>query len=325
MRFKLSVILLSAVLTSCASNDHLVFFTNTTIGLEVGSEPSSGNPAKFVLGYKRQEGVIDPLIPDYEFHSYNGSETIAEPRNGNTNVILTPAGVASPKGSITNAHSVLAKMNFGATGGGTGASAAQWFATGRAAELIAQSSGVSGALSGDPENNISPSIAIDKSTGNLSTYAYLGDVYNILKKAAEEGNVVAVELKSKVDLIDNGKFKYSFDFYSWDDEEETKLVISAYDTKNNEHYFPNVIQYLTTLNLSTVVSETALTKSSITVSGLAISEEQRNNLLDVVKNYPQRYKEGVDELSDNETIIEMINYVHKSILFNDTLKSNEDS
>ena len=118
MKKTLSLLLVSGLVSGCASNHHLVFFTNSTIGLEVGSEPNTGTPAKFILGYKRQEGVIDPLIPDYEFHSHDGSEAIIEPTSGDTNIILTPAGVAAPKGSVTSPHSVLAKMNFGATGGG---------------------------------------------------------------------------------------------------------------------------------------------------------------------------------------------------------------
>jgi hypothetical protein len=110
-------------LSGCASNQHLVFFTNTTIGVEIGSEPASGSPAKFIVGYKRQEGVIDPLIPDYEFIPNSGGtvaptdtlNTLTSPENGDTNIILTPQGTAIPKGQNNKAHSVLAKMNFGAT------------------------------------------------------------------------------------------------------------------------------------------------------------------------------------------------------------------
>lgn len=156
MNIKIITVVIGAFfgLSGCASNHHLVFFTNTTIGLEVSSDPTGGSPAKFILGYKRQEGVIDPLIPEYEYiPADNGSMT--EPENGDTNIVMTPKGTAIPKGSVTKSHSVLAKMNFGATGGGTGASAAQFFATGRAAELIAMAPGISGALSGDPGNNIS--------------------------------------------------------------------------------------------------------------------------------------------------------------------------
>lgn len=318
MKKALLLVLYAGFVIGCASNHHLVFFTNTTIGLEVGSEPNTGTPAKFVLGYKRQEGVIDPLIPDYEFHEYKEPNTITGLTSGDTNIVFTPAGVAAPKGSVTSPHSVLAKMNFGATGGGSGASAAQWFATGKAAELVAKSSGISGALSGDPENNSAPTIDIVKTTGDLAAFAYLIDVYYILKDLAKSGVDWAIEQKLKVDLIDSGKYKESFMSYSWDDNEETKLLIEPYDIKKDENYFPNVIQYLTTLDLSKTVSGQAITKQGVTVSGVPITEEQKKELLEVVKSYSKKYESGKDSLFKSQEIIEMINYVHTKVVLVDS-------
>jgi len=312
--------------TGCASNHHLVFFTNTTIGFEVGSEPSSGVPVKFILGYKRQEGVIDPLIPDYEFHkSETWDSTIKEPKNGGTNIVLTPAGVAAPKGSVTKPHSVLAKMNFGATGGGAGAAAAQWFATGKAAELLAQSTGISGALSGDSQNNSSPSILISKESGRLATFSYLNNVYEILTDSIEEGNEsgVSSQVKVKIDQIDSGNFKTSFNSYVWQDNEKTKLVIATYDVKEDDNYFPNVIQYMTTMYLSYVVSEEAVIKQGVTVSGVPLTEEQKKLMLQAIKTYSKNYDEGVNTLSKNEVILEMINHVHKNVLLTASNASKE--
>ena len=314
MKKTLLLLLGSGLVSGCASNHHLVFFTNTTIGLEVGSEPNTGNPAKFVLGYKRQEGVIDPLIPDYEFHSHAGSDKITEPKSGDTNIVLTPAGVAAPKGSVTSPHSVLAKMDFGATGGGTGASAAQWFATGKAAELVAQSSGISGALSGDPQNNVTPSIDLGKNKGDLAAFAYLDDVYNILDKSAGSGDKGSIEQKLKVDLVDSGLYKESFVSYSWGNPAKTDLVIKSYDTKKDKSYFPNVIQYLATLSLSETVAEEAILKQGVTVSGAAITDDQKKKLLEAAKSYPEKYKLGKDSLSKSQPVIEMINYVHTKVL-----------
>ncbi|PHS59557.1 MAG: hypothetical protein COB03_02515 [Alteromonas sp.] len=323
MKKTLSFLLVSGLVSGCASNHHLVFFTNTTIGLEVGSEPNTGTPAKFVLGYKRQEGVIDPLIPDYEFHSYDGSDAIIEPTSGDTNIILTPAGVAAPKGSVTSPHSVLAKMNFGATGGGTGASAAQWFATGKAAELVAQSSGISGALSGDPENNVAPTIDLGKSKGDLAAYAYLDDVYKILDKSAVAGDKGSIEQKLKVDLIDSGLYKESFVSYSWGNPGKTELIVSPYDTKKDKNYFPNVIQYLATLSLSETVAEEAIIKQGVTISGSPITDVQKKALLEAAKSYPIKYKKGKESLSKSQPVIEMIDYVHTKVLLVESKNGEE--
>ena len=135
---KFAPILLLAGLASCASAKHLIFFTNTTIGLEVSAESNAPTPAKFVLGYKRQEGVIDPIMdPECTFTP------------------STTPGAAPFKQECGNlmpeAHSVLAKMNFGAQGGGASASAAQWFATGQAAINLSDAPGIAGAVTGSAE------------------------------------------------------------------------------------------------------------------------------------------------------------------------------
>jgi len=317
------LILVIAAVSGCASNHHLVFFTNSTIGLEVGSEPNTGTPAKFVLGYKRQEGVIDPLIPDYEFHTSTSASSIVEPISGETNIVLTPAGVAVPKGSVTSPHSVLAKMNFGATGGGTGASSAQWFATGRAAELVAQSSGISGALSGDPENNAVPTLEFESYKGDLAAFAYLDDVYNILKNSAESGDDGSLEQKMKVDLIDSGIYKDSFVSYKWAGPEKTDLIVSSYEINEEDNYFPNVIMYLSTLSLSEKVAEEAIIKGQVTVSGEPITEDQKRELLEATRSYPDKYRKGKESLSKSQPVIEMINYIHKEVLFVDSENDEE--
>ena len=231
------------VLFGCSSNHHLVFFTNTTIGVEIASEPASGSPAKFIVGYKRQEGVIDPLIPDYEFipndTSANGGvpggatlAALEQPENGDTSIIMTPQGTAIPKGQNNKAHSVLAKMNFGATGGGSGASASQFFATGLAAELLAKSKGIAGALAGDPEinkvqkeapypikggksfNDIIPYIkAMEQSLGHAkkvvidSSYTYQGAAFSAKEKQEMIDNIESfpAKIKESKDKISSNK------------------------------------------------------------------------------------------------------------------------
>lgn len=113
------VVLLSVL--GCVAGCHnaqrsMVFFTGTTLGVEVSFEPNSTTPAKFIVGYKRAEGLMDPVMEDAcrEGHGY----TITK----------------SP-------HSVLAKIagevNSNASGAGPAVEGAQWFASGTAAEILA--------------------------------------------------------------------------------------------------------------------------------------------------------------------------------------------
>ncbi len=127
----LAVILISG----CANVERsMAFSTGTTIGLEVAVSPSSEDPVDLVIGYKRAEVLLDPIMEDSR-------------NNGKTFTIL-------PK-----AHSVIAKLlgdmkSKGSTTAGPGAEAglrvSQWFASGEAAEILANNGGAA-ALTDDPE------------------------------------------------------------------------------------------------------------------------------------------------------------------------------
>ncbi|MFT7009825.1 MAG: hypothetical protein ACJAXJ_004379 [Colwellia sp.] len=309
------ILILTLMITGCASNHHLVFFTNTTIGLEVGSEPANGTPAKFILGYKRQEGVIDPLIPDYELAPGTNSG-ITEPTNGDTNIVLTPNGTAIPKGSMTKAHSVLAKMNFGATGGGSDASAAQFFATGRAAELLAGSDGITGALSGDPQNNVTRKLNINNKINNRIS-AHLDGIYQLLIHASLNGDKTdrAKEIKASVDKIDKGFFKEKFLSYYWSDPGKTKLAIEEYDIKAGKQSFDNTYPYLQALRLSLKIAKEAILNTAITNNaGVALTDADRKSMLDAIEQYPRRYEKGTNIISSNQDVLAMINYVYNDVL-----------
>lgn len=308
--------MLLASLSGCASNHHLVFFTNTTLGLEVASDPTGGSPAKFIFGYKRQEGVIDPLIPDYDFINGNNG-TMIEPDSGDTNIIMTPIGTAIPKGSITKPHSVLAKMNFGATGGGTDAAAAQFFATGKAAELLAKAPGISGALSGDPKNNTIT--AIDFSKGHdTAVLAHLVDVYRML--TIQNNDDKAIEIKEHVDALDKDFFKITFKHYYWKNPTEINLAIEDYDCQNNIHEFPNVLKYLKTLNDSRNVAKEAVLKNGVITLAGPLTDAEKKQMINDIETFYSRYNEGKKLISSNKYVLDMIDYVYKNVFFETSTK-----
>jgi hypothetical protein len=103
-------------MTGCTNlNRSLVFSTATTQGLELKIADNTGQPGSIVLGYKRAEVLFDPIIQSTETNKY----TI-----------------------MTNSHSVIAKFQ-GEAGAGDRSTmrSSQWFAAGKAAELLAANGG----------------------------------------------------------------------------------------------------------------------------------------------------------------------------------------
>ena len=304
-------------LVGCASNHHLVFFTNTTIGVEIGSEPANGSPAKFIVGYKRQEGVIDPLIPDYEFIGNTTNiaslNTLTEPVNGDTNIVMSPQGTAIPKGHKTNAHSVLAKMNFGATGGGSGASAAQFFATGRAAELLAESDGITSALAGD--SKISSNKTLEFGNGDISFGAHLQQVYNFLVNYANSSGKKtseAIALINKVDALDEGMFKKTFKHYT-SSALSTDVGLSDYSISSVKS-FSNVIPYTVAMNNALETAKLKILDPNSTNAGAPITLAEKKEMLNNIESYPDRIKETQEAISSSPAVISMVDFVYKNIL-----------
>jgi hypothetical protein len=314
-------------LSSCSSNHHLVFFTNTTIGVEIGSEPANGSPAKFLIGYKRQEGVIDPLIPDYQFVSNSGAsvapagtlDSLTAPENGDTNIVLTPQGTALPEGASNRAHSVLAKMNFGATGGGNGASAAQFFATGRAADYLAQSNNIAGALAGDAKINENSKVNID-ALGSAN-YAFIHDVDRLLNSyisnsGPNAGN--ALTIKNQVDKLDSDEFRQSFKVYSVIPG-ANNYDISDYPIPVSKE-FRNSLSHIKAMSDSIAIAKQIVLDGAAKNNGTPITAQEKSDAVDNIGKYPILIEDAENKLSNSTAVISMINFVHENILLSKTSK-----
>lgn len=141
----------------------LVFATHTTMGLEVAINPAEGvqSPVRLVVGYKRSEGVLNPVYHSEGVEgpplkktrrSYNGGDTSIDYSNSE------PVGNTSTnvKRYRPDAYPVIAKftgdVNSEAAQHAKGRLAvAQWFATGEAAVILAKQPGIAGAVSGSAE------------------------------------------------------------------------------------------------------------------------------------------------------------------------------
>jgi hypothetical protein len=319
---QLLIVLASIMISGCASNHHLVFFTNTTLGVEVGSEPTSGSAVKFIVGYKRQEGVIDPLIPDYKFIPNSpppvgveiaGQKALTEPVNGDTNVIMTPQGTAVPTGK-NNAHSVIAKMNFGATGGGgTETTGAQFFATGKAAEILAKSEGITAALAGD--SKIVTKQKVNLGSGGIIEAAALASVFQLLDNHSTGNSSTAGEalnIKLKLNALDSGIFKTAFTQYS--DQLLPNIDIKTYPVQPGVTDFPNVISYLVKLKSSLEVAKSVVLDSNAKNKGMALTAQERQDMVSNISTYPSKIEGAQKSLSENSDMVAAINFVTNKIL-----------
>jgi hypothetical protein len=213
----------AALLTGCDNlNRSMVFFTGTTFGVEIAVEPQTSTPAKLVLGYKRAEGLFDPVIEDC---------------NGNTKTIKE-----SP-------HSVLAKFTGSAEGGAANSSLSSWFASGRAAEILA-ANGAAGVLT----DNSEIAASLSRLGGKLPTdesavvSAFIGHVYTQLP--GMKSSTAAVDHKANLDEFAKSLSYPELPGYSFQGSElrtENVDKVQAIDAQSD---FNKVIARLATLRTS---------------------------------------------------------------------------
>lgn len=146
-----------AILTGGCSNtprhsNTLIFGTDTKFALDVSQDTTGG--VGVTLGYKRHEAVWMPLMANVDSNGTLIPATCAEDEcrkfQGTTGSAVTAAGA-----DAVDTYSVLATFSGSASGGGGGAvssgspgakangTLAQYFATGIAARLLAQTGGAS--------------------------------------------------------------------------------------------------------------------------------------------------------------------------------------
>ncbi len=205
----------------------LIFATHTTFGLELSVQPTDAatNPVSLVIGYKRTDGVLNPVYHSDGIETPDLTTTTFEPAPPGTPGSNTPAPNSSADGKPpvagvvpvatasnarvkriddkkghspryrTDAYSVLAKFQGGAQGKAgqsaeAGMSVAEWFATGAAADTLARQPGIAGAISGS--SKIGEAAALEAGARKLSVRAtssaetVVSCVYDGLKALAPE-------------------------------------------------------------------------------------------------------------------------------------------
>lgn len=141
---------LSGCVQATRHSNTMVFGTNTTFGIKVGT--TTGEVPEVVVGYDRQEAVIMPLVANTQNATVGGGQSVLNPCNltspvtvsGGATYAVHPCSLVAVNGKAMDSYSVLA--SFGAefdAGSGAQGGLAQYFATGLAAQLLALSGGAS--------------------------------------------------------------------------------------------------------------------------------------------------------------------------------------
>lgn len=211
----------------------LVFFTNTTIGVEVSVSPSDATaPVKLIIGYKRAEGVLNPVyhsqgveapVTTDESEALTGGSSYTDneaSKSGSSSYskkwsksVPIAGGPKTIQRYRAEAYSVIAKI-AGEVQGKAGGSAdgklsvAQWFATGEAAKILARQPGIAGAVTGSSEvakaaaqqTQFAALARADPVAGVFQT-AVLSAVRRTLDEMARAGVARAVELRDNLDRL----------------------------------------------------------------------------------------------------------------------------
>lgn len=165
------------LLSGCGHISHgdmVIFATSTKVAFDVSAEPTNAGTPSFTLGYKRQEGVLMPLVVNGRESLLLSGEKICDANGGNCQTASpvalgvyerclrdsrsTPEGCLAAlaadikyvgaNGAQRDTYSVFASFGGDFSGGANGAKAglAQFFATGIAAQNLANKQEVTRAL-----------------------------------------------------------------------------------------------------------------------------------------------------------------------------------
>jgi hypothetical protein len=197
-------------LAGCRTNSlldrSLIFSTHTSLGIEVSVSPSeTSSPAKLLIGYKRSEGVFNPVYYNLDMDEKAGVNRKVEDyyRPEAYSVIAKFEGSATA-GGATSADTKVATGKTDAAGkeipGATGVVTAnvkggmtlsQWFATGEAATILARygapaltdNPAVAAATAGAAESNLK-TIPL-ATTAEAIAYHEIRDKFNTLYNTAK--------------------------------------------------------------------------------------------------------------------------------------------
>jgi len=194
--FPIMLYVIIAISFGCANIERsLVFSTGTTIGLEAAISPQSESPVDIIIGYKRAEILFDPIMNDAKTNSDKAKRKSYEIRE--------------------TAHSIIAKLegqikSKGKSGTGpeadAGVTVSQWFASGKAAEILAKEGGAV-ALTDNPiiAEKVAKAASMTSSKGKIPdvVFSITNQLFQAIKMLHEEANTPADIKEATGQLIES--------------------------------------------------------------------------------------------------------------------------
>lgn len=120
------------LMTGCENTQRsLVFSTGTSWGIEIAVKPQTDSPINLLIGYKRAEILFDPIMEDSHLCGVTTSKHRTYTIKDQPHSVLAKL-LGETKGSALIAVGREANASM---------SVAQWFASGKAAEILAASGG----------------------------------------------------------------------------------------------------------------------------------------------------------------------------------------
>lgn len=207
----LALVAVGGSLTACAQmprhSNTLVFGTNTSFGLSVTAEAT--NTPGITVGYKRQEGVIVPLVANT---TDNGKTmgpcglTSSSPGGQSADRLagscLLQGRSPTPDGSARDSYSVLASFGakFDANANKTDPRAngqiAQYFATGLAARALAENGGASVIATGEAARVNSHALASENMNALMASPEILARVVSEHARRVAAREIVTTKIAS---------------------------------------------------------------------------------------------------------------------------------
>ena len=280
--FSVPVVVLLYVLTGCENSlldRSLIFATHTTLGVELSLTPAEASgPVNIIIGYKRSEGVLNPVY-DREYISTSGTD-------GN--------GVQDKYRK--QAYSVVAKLagevkaSAGSQAEGT-MEVSQWFATGRAANIIARNDVIAAAVTGNTGiaqaiANIPPAHRLE---GLNEDYALivLGQIYNALVQLKKDDPKSGEHVEG-LDRFASLAVPRPFTAYQWGVGADSGKVIE--ESKDYGAGFLNLIPFIANMKTSRDTLTEAIDKGSFNLQkGRSVQGQPEPTQVAIKKN-DQEYK-----------------------------------
>jgi len=300
----------------------LIFSTHTTLGVEVSASPAeSGEPLKLIIGYKRTEGVMNPV-----YHSM-GIETADEEETTVLNTGHSETKTIAAKGRRPRyreeAYSVIAKFSGDAGTSAKGAaegkiSVAQWFATGEAAKTLANQPGIAGAITGSSEvaREATRQAEFGKTLSReerTAAFALLSDVYNLLvDRRNKTGDRRAGELVAELDKVGE-QIDTVLDFTDYKLSDDNTLTSKDMDTLLGPPTgFHRVLSYQGMLDDSraalSIVIQNVLQNKPCTLNGTPITNEMVEPLKKRLAKQQQLLEEFETRIGRDSSVLAAVDY-----------------